>query len=259
MKILNAEFAGAVHAPGRTPPCTLPEIAFAGRSNVGKSSLLNALLHRKGLARISHTPGRTQAIHFYRVNGRFFFVDLPGYGYARAPEAVRRAWRPLVEGYLEGRASLRAVVVILDIRRDPTAGDVELLAYLAHHGIPALVILSKADKLPRGAGRPAPQRLPVHCPAAPPSPGSTPSSFPPSRTSGRRPSGARSASAWRSDRAARAIGTRPVIAARSRPSIYTCLRRTTRRRRRARGRRRGRRGRLTPLREGAVKKKMRKN
>ena len=150
MKILNAEFAGAVHAPGRTPPCTLPEIAFAGRSNVGKSSLLNALLHRKGLARISHTPGRTQAIHFYRVNGRFFFVDLPGYGYARAPEAVRRAWRPLVEGYLEGRASLRAVVVILDIRRDPTAGDVELLAYLAHHGIPALVILSKADKLPRG-------------------------------------------------------------------------------------------------------------
>jgi len=150
MKILSAEFAGASHVPGRYPPSTLPEIAFAGRSNVGKSSLLNALLHRKGLARISRTPGRTQAIQFYRVSGRFFFVDLPGYGYARAPEALRRAWRPLVEGYLDGRASLCAVVVILDIRHEPAEGDIALLDYLAHHGIPAVVVLSKADKLPRG-------------------------------------------------------------------------------------------------------------
>lgn len=150
MKILSAEFAGASHVPGRYPPSTLSEIAFAGRSNVGKSSLLNALLHRKGLARISRTPGRTQAIQFYRVSGRFFFVDLPGYGYARAPEALRRAWRPLVEGYLDGRASLCAVVVILDIRHEPAEGDIALLDYLAHHGIPAVVVLSKADKLPRG-------------------------------------------------------------------------------------------------------------
>ncbi len=150
MKILRAEFAAASHDPGRYPPPTLPEIAFAGRSNVGKSSLLNKLLHRKSLARTSRTPGRTQAIHFYRVNERFFFVDLPGYGYARAPEALRRAWRPLVEGYLDGRPLLRAVVVILDIRHDPAEGDVELLDYLAHHEIPAIVVLAKADKLPRG-------------------------------------------------------------------------------------------------------------
>lgn len=150
MKILRAEFAGAVHAPGRYPAPGLPEIAFAGRSNVGKSSLLNALLHRKALARTSRTPGRTQAIHFYRVNDRFLFVDLPGYGYARAPEALRRAWRPLVEGYLEGRPSLRAVVVILDNRHDPAATDLELLEYLAHQAIPAILVLSKADKLPRG-------------------------------------------------------------------------------------------------------------
>jgi GTP-binding protein len=150
VKILRADFAGACHVPGRYPPPTLPEIAFAGRSNVGKSSLLNTLLHRKRLAHTSRTPGRTQAIQFYRVNERFLFVDLPGYGYARAPEALRRAWRPLVEGYLEGRSSLRAVVVILDIRHDPAEGDVELLDYLAHHAIPAIVVLSKADKLPRG-------------------------------------------------------------------------------------------------------------
>jgi GTP-binding protein len=150
VKILRADFAGASHVPGQYPPPTLPEVAFAGRSNVGKSSLLNRLLHRRSLARTSRTPGRTQAIHFYRVNDRFLFVDLPGYGYARAPEALRRAWRPLVEGYLEGRASLRAVVVIVDIRHDPAEGDVELLDYLAHHAIPAVLVLAKADKLPRG-------------------------------------------------------------------------------------------------------------
>lgn len=171
MKILRAEFADAVHAPGRYPAPTLPEIAFSGRSNVGKSALLNALLHRKALARTSRTPGRTQAIHFYRVNDRFLFVDLPGYGYARAPEALRRSWRPLVEGYLEGRSSLRAVVVILDIRHDPAEGDVDLIEYLAHHAIPAIVVLSKADKLPRG--RQAAQALSITralaaCPELPP-------------------------------------------------------------------------------------------
>ncbi len=150
MKVLRADFAGASHVPGRYPDPSLPEIAFAGRSNVGKSSLLNRLIHRKGLARTSRTPGRTQAIHFYRVNDRFFLVDLPGYGYARAPEALRRAWRPLVEGYLVGRAPLRAVVVIVDIRHDPTEGDLELLDYLAHRGIPAILVLAKSDKLPRG-------------------------------------------------------------------------------------------------------------
>ncbi len=150
MKVLSAEFVAAVHAPGHTPPPTLPEIAFAGRSNVGKSSLLNTLLGRKGLARTSATPGRTQALHFYRVNGKFLFVDLPGYGYARVPEAVRRAWRPLVESYLSGRPCLRAAVVILDIRRDPEEDDIRLLGYLAHERIPAIPVLTKADKIARG-------------------------------------------------------------------------------------------------------------
>jgi GTP-binding protein len=149
MRILSAEFAAACHVPGRYPPPTLPEIAFAGRSNVGKSSLINALLGRKGLARTSGTPGRTQAVQFYRVNDRFFFVDLPGYGYAKAPEALRRAWGPLVEGYLTRRASLRAVVLILDARRDLTEGDRELAAFLAHHGIDCIPVLTKADKLSR--------------------------------------------------------------------------------------------------------------
>ena len=152
MRILQAEFAAACHAPGRYPPPTLPEVAFAGRSNVGKSSLINALLGRKGLARTSNTPGRTQAVQFYRVNDRFFFVDLPGYGYAKAPEALRMAWGPLVEGYLTGRDSLRAVVLILDARRDLAEGDRELAAFLAHHGIDCVPVLTKADKLSRTKG-----------------------------------------------------------------------------------------------------------
>jgi GTP-binding protein len=150
MKILSAEFVAAVHEPGHTPPPMLPEIAFAGRSNVGKSSLLNALLGRRGLARTSAAPGRTQALHFYRVNGKFLFVDLPGYGYAKVPEAVRRAWRPLVESYLSGRPCLCAAVVILDIRRDPEEDDIRLLEYLAHQQVAAILVLTKADKIARG-------------------------------------------------------------------------------------------------------------
>ncbi|OGP83984.1 MAG: YihA family ribosome biogenesis GTP-binding protein [Deltaproteobacteria bacterium RBG_13_65_10] len=150
MKILSAEFVTAAHAPGRYPPPALPEIVFAGRSNVGKSSLLNALLGRKGLARTSGTPGRTQAIQFYRVNGKFLFVDLPGYGYAQVPEAIRRTWRPLVEGYFSDRPVVRATVVILDIRRDPGEDDLRLLQYLAHARIPAILVLTKADKIARG-------------------------------------------------------------------------------------------------------------
>jgi GTP-binding protein len=150
MKITSAEFSAACHRAGDYPPPDLPEIAFAGPSNVGKSSLINALLNRKSLARTSGTPGRTQAVQFYRVNQRFFFVDLPGYGYARAPREIRRRWRRLVEGYLEDRPPLRAVVVILDARREPGKGDVDLLGYLSGRALPAILVLTKGDKLSRG-------------------------------------------------------------------------------------------------------------
>jgi GTP-binding protein len=129
------------------PPPPLPEIAFSGRSNVGKSSLLNVLLRRKRLAMTSARPGKTQTLNFYDVDGACWFVDLPGYGYARAPAAVRRAWRPMVEGYLRGSPDLAGVVQLVDSRHDPTPEDRRMLAFLADAGIPALVVLTKVDKL----------------------------------------------------------------------------------------------------------------
>src|SRR5512137_930689 len=111
MKILSAEFVLSAKQPAHYPPALLPEIAFAGRSNVGKSSLINALLNRKKLARTSNTPGRTQEINFFRVNDRFGFIDLPGYGYAKVPESIRKRWGPMVETYLRERHTLRLVVL----------------------------------------------------------------------------------------------------------------------------------------------------
>ena len=128
-------------------PEKIPEIAFAGRSNVGKSSLINTLLNRKGLARTSNTPGRTQEINFFRVNERFAFIDLPGYGYAKVPEAIRKQWGPMVETYLRERDTLRLVVVILDVRRDPSAEDLQLMEWLQCYRIPFLICLTKTDKV----------------------------------------------------------------------------------------------------------------
>lgn len=147
MKITSAEYIKAAVKPDHFPAPALPEIAFAGRSNVGKSSLINALVRRKRLAQTSATPGKTRLIHFYDVNHRFCFVDLPGYGYARVSAEVRKSWRPMVEGYLKGRPNLVLVVVILDIRRDPSGDDVALAEWLSHHGIRHLFVLTKADKL----------------------------------------------------------------------------------------------------------------
>ncbi len=124
-----------------------PEIAFAGRSNVGKSSLINVLVNRKKLARTSSTPGRTQAINFFSVGEALYLVDLPGYGYAKVPLAVRRAWRDMVEGYLKGRDTLKAVVLIIDIRRDPGREEHDLIAWFRHHQIPCVLVLTKADKI----------------------------------------------------------------------------------------------------------------
>jgi GTP-binding protein len=144
-----AAFLRAVASPAELPPPGPPEIAFAGRSNVGKSSAINALLGRKGLARTSKTPGRTQTINFYEIGYAARFVDLPGYGYARVSHALRAQWQTLVGAYLESRATLSAVVVIMDARHPLTPLDAQLIEWLGPRRL--LVLLSKADKLPRKA------------------------------------------------------------------------------------------------------------
>jgi GTP-binding protein len=149
MKILSAEFVTSAAGPRQFPADRKPQVAFAGRSNVGKSSLINAILNRKGLVKTSATPGKTQLVNFFLINGRFYLVDLPGYGYAKAPRAVTDAWAPMIEGYLKGAPQLRAVVVLLDIRREPDERDRRLMEWLRHYGIPALFVLTKADKVNR--------------------------------------------------------------------------------------------------------------
>lgn len=150
MKIRTVEFLGTYVDPRDALPGGLPEIAFSGRSNVGKSSLINVLLGRtrRPMARVSSTPGKTQGLNFYRVNGCFHLVDLPGFGYARVPERVREAWRPLVEGYLaSGARRALAVVHLVDARRTPGAGDLDMLRYLSELAVPALLAVTKIDKL----------------------------------------------------------------------------------------------------------------
>ena len=151
MKINTVEYAGTIAAPGGPAPGTLPQVAFSGRSNVGKSSLINTLLRRTRakIARVSATPGKTQALNFYRVNDQFFLVDLPGYGFARVPEATRAGWATLIEGFLANSRELRGVVHLVDARHKPTAHDREMVAYLAEIGVPALIVLNKMDKLSR--------------------------------------------------------------------------------------------------------------
>ena len=147
MRVTAARFLGAAATPGSEPRPGPPEVAIAGRSNVGKSSFLNALTGRRGLARTSRTPGRTRQVNFFLLNERFVLVDLPGYGFAVGSEEERRAWGPLVEGYLRARPTLRGVVLIVDIRRGLEAEEHELLAFLAHVRLPAVVVATKLDKL----------------------------------------------------------------------------------------------------------------
>ena len=149
--IRDLEFLGGMAtADGWRPPVEHPEIAFAGRSNVGKSSLLNRLVKRKAFARVSNTPGRTRELNFFLVNKAFVFVDLPGYGYARISRARRAEWRPLIEGYLSRSPALRGVVQLLDIRHDPTDEDLQMFEMLAEIGVPAIVVCTKIDKISRG-------------------------------------------------------------------------------------------------------------
>jgi GTP-binding protein len=136
-------------AGGWRPAAALPEIAFAGRSNVGKSSLLNQLVRRKRVARVSNTPGRTREINFFRVNDRFMLVDLPGYGYARVSKERRAEWKPLIEGYVRTSVDLRGIVQLLDARHEMSADDQQMVDFLAAVGVPTLFAVTKVDKLTR--------------------------------------------------------------------------------------------------------------
>lgn len=148
--IRSLEFLGGMaEAGGWRPEPKLPEVAFAGRSNVGKSSLINKLLHRKKFARVSNTPGRTREINFFQVNDTFILADLPGYGYARVSKEKKAAWRPLIEGYLRGSPVLRGVVQLLDVRHEPTQDDLQMLDFLAQAATPTLIVATKVDKLPK--------------------------------------------------------------------------------------------------------------
>ena len=149
MKITSAEFIKSAVDPSQYPDDLLPEVAFVGRSNVGKSSLINTLVNRRNLARTSNTPGRTQLVNFFVINGALSFVDLPGYGYAKVPLSVKKGWRGMIEGYLEGRQSLRLVVLILDIRREPSENDDMLIEWLCSKQISVVFVLTKSDKLSR--------------------------------------------------------------------------------------------------------------
>lgn len=135
----------------KLPATQLPEIAFAGRSNVGKSSLINTLINRKALARTSSQPGKTQTINFYNVNGALYFVDLPGYGFARAPLSVQAAWGKMIETYLKRSEQLRAVLLLIDIRHEPKASDIQMYRWIRESGFMPLIIATKSDKISRGA------------------------------------------------------------------------------------------------------------
>jgi len=147
MIIRSAKFVCSAVTPGQYPPDDLPEVAFAGRSNVGKSSLINKILNRKKLVRTSKTPGRTQLLNFFEINELWRFVDLPGYGYAKVPAEVQKRWRPMVESYLRTRVNLRGMVWLLDIRREVSKEDLTLWDWLQAEQVTVIIVITKADKL----------------------------------------------------------------------------------------------------------------
>ena len=147
--IKSTSFVKSATRPGNYPEPGCPEIAFAGRSNVGKSSLLNVLINRKNLVRTSSTPGRTQLINFFDLNGELLLVDLPGYGFARVPMAVKKQWGPMIRTYLQTRETLCAVVMLFDIRRVPRDEDLQLLDWLEEFNIPTIPVITKVDKVSR--------------------------------------------------------------------------------------------------------------
>ena len=149
MKISSARFVKSATQPDDFPRDQRPEIAFCGRSNIGKSSLLNTLTDAHGLARTSSSPGRTQTINFFLINDRIYFVDLPGYGYAKVPKAVKEKWGVMIEGYLRDRDQLKLALMLVDSRMRPMESDVMMKEWLDHHAIPNAVVLTKIDKISR--------------------------------------------------------------------------------------------------------------
>lgn len=147
MDFSNVEFLLSVHRLKQLPPADLPEVAFAGRSNVGKSSLINTLIGRKSLVKVSSRPGKTQGLNYFRVGDNFLLVDLPGYGFAKVPKVMQNAWQSLISSYLESRESLRCVVVIIDIRHEPKKQDTQLIQWLREKAVPCLPVYTKIDKL----------------------------------------------------------------------------------------------------------------
>ncbi len=147
MLIKTANFVTSAAKPAQWPEHQGPEVAFAGRSNVGKSSLINTLLGRRKLVKTSSRPGRTRLINFFSINDRFMLVDLPGYGYARVPRAVQKTWSPMIEKYLLKRSNLKGVVALIDMRHLPTRADHDLVTWLEHNRIAYQLVLTKADKL----------------------------------------------------------------------------------------------------------------
>jgi len=147
MDFSKIEFLLSVHHLKQLPPLELPEIAFAGRSNVGKSSLINRLTERKKLVKVSARPGKTQGLNYFRVGDDFFLVDLPGYGFAKVPKVMQDNWQSLISSYLEQRTTLRCVVVIIDIRHEPKSQDTQLIQWLRQKNIPCLAVYTKIDKV----------------------------------------------------------------------------------------------------------------
>lgn len=149
MKIKSAEFIKSAKVPSQYPPASFPEVAFAGRSNVGKSTLINVLTNRKKLAATSATPGKTRLINFFVLNGSLGLVDLPGYGFAKVPLETRKEWGPMVESYLRNRPNLKLVIMLIDSRRTPSDGDLQLMGWLRAFGNEFLIVVTKSDKLSR--------------------------------------------------------------------------------------------------------------
>ncbi|KYG58103.1 ribosome biogenesis GTP-binding protein YihA/YsxC [Planococcus maritimus] len=150
MKVHNVELVISAVRPAQYPETELPEFALAGRSNVGKSSFINRLIGRKSMARISSKPGKTQTLNFYKIEEDLFFVDVPGYGYAKVSKSEREAWGKMIETYITSREQLRAVIQIVDLRHPPSKDDQMMYDFMKHYDIPCIIIATKADKIPKG-------------------------------------------------------------------------------------------------------------
>src|SRR5690606_812392 len=150
MKVNHVELVISAVRPDQYPEDGLPEFALAGRSNVGKSSFINKMIGRKSMARISSKPGKTQTLNFYKIEEKLFYVDVPGYGYAKVSKSEREAWGKMIERYITDREPLRAVIQIVDLRHPPSRDDIAMYDFMKHYDIPCIIIATKADKIPKG-------------------------------------------------------------------------------------------------------------